>query len=161
MCRPGCTETSLAIPNSAAYAHQATPKTAKAGRNNRGKDVELRNGMRARGLVYSREKPQWHRRIASQAHPKPANRFQHDRTTLAVRPTKPSMDLTPRPKRYGTRQKTHRLGLTRTISRKHRSLTVPGLHRESNGRVSAYAQWNRSLPPWRDDGQNRRNARRW
>jgi hypothetical protein len=63
------------------------------------RDGELRNGMRARGLVYSREKPLWHRTIASQAHPKQANRFQHARTTPAARPTKPSMDLTLRPRR--------------------------------------------------------------
>ena len=42
---------------------------------------------------FDQGRPQCHNAIATQAQPKPVNRFQQDRTTLGVRPTRPLMDL--------------------------------------------------------------------
>src|SRR5450631_4098428 len=62
-----------------------------------------------------------------------ANKFEPDRTTPAVRLTRPLTDWTPRPRRYGTPPKIRPLALRRMISRKRRCLTGPVWRRESDG----------------------------
>jgi DNA invertase Pin-like site-specific DNA recombinase len=84
----------------------------------------LRNGRRPGRLVYSR-RPKCHRAIATQLLPKQANRSQHDRTTLAVRPTRPLTAWTPRPRRFGTPPKIRLPAPAPATSRKRPFLIGP------------------------------------
>ena len=79
-------------------------------------------------------RPKCHRAITSQAQPKQANRFQYDRTTLAVRQTKLLMDWTQRPRHYGTPPKICLLGSRPMMSKKSRYLTGLIKHRKFSGR---------------------------
>jgi len=95
----------------------------------------LRNGRRPGRLVFTRRR-KCQRAIATQLLPKQVNRFQQDRTTPAVRQTKPLMAWTPPPNRCGTRQKTRLLVPRRMISKKHRYLTGQARRQKFEGEVS-------------------------
>ena len=95
------------------------PDTLRAG-----KKGQLVDGTGCERADWSTQgRPQCQRAIAPQAHPKRANRSLHGLTTPAVRPTRPLMGWTPRPKPCGTPPKIRHLVPRRTISRKRRSLT--------------------------------------
>jgi hypothetical protein len=89
--------------------------------------------MRASGLVYSR-RPKCHRAIANQAQPKQVNRFQYDRTILAVQQTRRLMDSMPRQRHYGTPPRIRRPGQNPTMPKRYPSLTGLAKRRKSNGK---------------------------
>ena len=78
--------------------------------------------------------------------PKLANKFRHDRTTPAVKQTKPMMAWTLLPKHCDTLQKTLHQVPRQTISRKPRCLIGQGKHRKSR-RVHANQKARYNHPP--------------
>jgi hypothetical protein len=76
-------------------------------------------------------RPQCQRAI--HAHPTQANRYRHDHATLAVQPTKPLMDSTPRPKRCGTPPKIRPPVRRRMMSKRRLCSTGRVLRRKSSG----------------------------
>jgi hypothetical protein len=102
--------------------------------------------QKATGLIGSIQgRPQCH----SQPHPKQANRFRPGHMTLAVKRTKPKMDLTPRRKPYGAPPKTRLVPVIPTMSRRRPYLTGPAKRRRSERNKGQTGDLtNCAIPPW-------------
>jgi hypothetical protein len=88
--------------------------------------------MRAGGLVLIR-RPKCHSAKPIRLLPKQVNRFQQDRTTLGVRPTRLLTGWMPLQRPYGTPPKIRRLALRRMTSKRCRCLTGQIARRKSKG----------------------------
>src|ERR1700731_2073315 len=88
--------------------------------------------MRAGGLVLIR-RPKCHSAKPIRLLPKQVNRFQQDRTTLGVRPTRLLTGWMPLQRPYGTPPKIRRLALRRMTSKRCRCLTEQIARRKSKG----------------------------